>query len=225
MNGLIVFDCDGTLVDSQRTIIGAVRTAFADGDLPVPTDEAIRRIVGLSLPEAMRALLPDIAPGDIPAFVARYRAAFLAYRARHGAALEPLFPGIREALIALDAQGYRLAVATGKSRRGLEATLGQHDLLDLFVALETSDGHPSKPHPAMLEAAMAAADAAPHQTIVIGDTSYDMLMANAAGAHGIGVAWGYHPAAELVEAGATAIAAHAEELVDTIVATLERAEP
>ncbi len=225
MKGLIVFDCDGTLVDSQRTIIGAVRTAFAHADLPLPPDTAIRRIVGLSLPETMQALLPGVAPDEIAAIIERYRAAFLAYRARHGAALEPLYPGIRETLDALDAEGYRLAVATGKSRRGLEATLGHHDLLDMFIALETSDGHPSKPHPAMLEAAMAAGGAAPHETLVIGDTSYDMLMANAAGARGIGVAWGYHPAAELIGAGAVAIVAHAGELVDTIAATLERAEP
>ncbi len=225
MNGLIVFDCDGTLVDSQGAIISAVRSAFALAGLPVPEDEAIRRIVGLSVPEAMQKLLPGLKPDDIPPLVTRFRAAFLEYRAQHGVALEPLYPGIRETLLALDAQGYGLAVATGKSRRGLEATLGHHDLLDLFIALETSDGHPSKPHPAMLEAAMAAGGAAPHETLVIGDTSYDMLMANAAGARGIGVAWGYHPAADLVEAGAAAIVAHAGDLVDTIATTLERTEP
>lgn len=221
MSLLIVFDCDGTLVDSQGAIIAAVRSAFDLAGLPVPADEAIRRIVGLSVPEAMQRLLPELAVDDIPPLVARFRAAFLEYRATHGPALEPLFPGIRETLVALDGAGHRLAVATGKSRRGLEITLRNHDLLDLFVALETADRHPSKPHPAMLEAAMAAAGAGAEETLVVGDTSYDMLMAKAARARGIGVAWGYHPERELLAAGAATIAARPAELGGAIAALCE----
>jgi phosphoglycolate phosphatase len=119
---------------------------------------------------------------------------------------EPLFDGVLELLDALEADGWLLAVATGKSDRGLKHCLEQHDIHARFVSLQTADRHPSKPHPSMVEKAIADAGAAPQTTIVVGDTSFDMAMAVAAGAVGVGAAWGYQEAEELIEAGAVAVA-------------------
>lgn len=212
MTTLVVFDCDGTLVDSQQAILHAVKTSFALAGLAPPADEAIRRIVGLSVPEALQTLLPEVGAADIPAMVVHFRESFMDHRTKHGLAHEPLFAGIREALLDLGRAGHLLAVATGKSRRGLEATLGHHDLLERFVSLQTADLHPSKPHPAMLEAAMKEAGVRPQDTFLVGDTSYDMMMAKSARTSAIGVAWGYHPADELRDHGADAIAGHGAEL-------------
>jgi phosphoglycolate phosphatase len=137
--------------------------------------------------------------------VDRYKAAFFALR-QSGEYLEPLYPGAREAVMALAARGdMALGMATGKSRRGVAAVLGRHGLLELFTTIHTSDSAPSKPHPEMILAAMRETGAAPDDTIVIGDTAFDMTMARAAGARGIAVGWGYHPRASLVEAGAHAV--------------------
>lgn len=225
MASLVVFDCDGTLVDSQHAIVEAVQTAFRLADLAPPDAGAIRRIVGLSVPEALAALLPERNAADIPAMTESFREAFIAWRARHGHAHEPLFDGIREAIDALGRAGHKLAVATGKSRRGLEKTLGHHGLLDRFVSLQTADSHPSKPHPAMLEAAMAEVGVAPRETLLVGDTSYDMMMAKAAGTLAIGVAWGYHPADELAGYGADAIADRGAALPEIVARLCDRRVP
>ena len=127
---------------------------------------------------------------------------------------EPLFPGALATLVELDRQGRLLGVATGKSRPGLLSVLDHHGLTSLFASLQTADRHPSKPHPAMLEAAMRETGSAPGETLMVGDTSYDMAMARAAGVGAIGVAWGYHPAASLVAAGATTILERFEDLLD-----------
>jgi phosphoglycolate phosphatase len=131
-----------------------------------------------------------------------YKSAFGDLR-RDKAHQEPLYPGVRETLHALaNEPGVLLGVATGKSRRGLAAVLEREGLTDLFVTLQTADTHPSKPHPAMLQAAMAEAGTEAHRTLMVGDTTYDIGMARDAGARAIGVAWGYHPVAELEAAGA-----------------------
>ncbi len=140
-----------------------------------------------------------------------YKSAFRRLRGQ-GLVDEPLFEGIAETLVALDKGGWLLGVATGKSDAGLASCLRHHGLSDHFVTLQTADRHPSKPHPSMVEQAIAEAGAAPHTTAVIGDTSFDMAMARAAGAHAIGVVWGYHTPDELVAAGAAALAGHASEL-------------
>jgi phosphoglycolate phosphatase len=212
---LAVFDCDGTLVDGQAAVCEAMELAFAGAGLAPPERSAVRRIVGLSLPQAVRALAPD-APGERQAAaVDGYKAAFRASRLE-GRLHEPLYDGMAGLIERLAAAGWTLGVATGKSDRGLQACLAAHGLLGRFVTLQTADRHPSKPHPAMLEAAIVEAGSSARDAVMIGDTSFDMAMARAAGVRAIGVAWGYHTAGELREAGADAVAedpAHLQELL------------
>ena len=205
MNRLAIFDCDGTLVDSGHTIYAALAATFEQNGLHLPPPEVCRRVIGLSLTEAMAALLPDLSPGQHGALAEDYKRAFWKLRAA-GQVEEPLFEGVLELLDALEADGWLLAVATGKSDRGLKHCLDQHDIHARFVSLQTADRHPSKPHPSMVDQAIVDAEAAPETTIVVGDTSFDMEMALAAGAAPIGAAWGYHERAELIEAGAVAVA-------------------
>ena len=212
MTRLAVFDCDGTLVDSQANICRAAEEAFLAANLPPPLRAATRRIVGLSLVEAMRALHPLGTDAEHRALAAGYKDAFQRLRATASLDDEPLFEGVANALAKLHTDGWLLGVATGKSDRGLAHALARHDIADLFVTLQTADRHPSKPDPAMLLAAMAEAGVAPHMTAMIGDTSFDMAMARAAGVRTVGVAWGYHSVAELAEAGADVIADHAAQL-------------
>lgn len=200
-NRLAIFDCDGTLVDSQHTICAAMDACFAGAGMAPPAPERTRRVVGLSLVEAMRALLPDSDAGLHGDMAERYKRAFQEMRAQ-GHVAEPLFTGISELLDALEADGWLLGVATGKSDRGLALCLAAHGLDGRFVTLQTADRHPSKPHPSMVDAAMAEAGAAPETTLMIGDTSYDVAMGRAAGATAIGVAWGYHEPQDLIDAGA-----------------------
>ncbi|USI72389.1 HAD-IA family hydrolase [Sphingomonas morindae] len=209
---LAVFDCDGTLVDSEANIGTAMAACFAEAGLPDPGRAATRRIVGLSLFEAMQRLHPagdDALHADL---AQRYKGCFQRLRAE-GKVEEPLFEGIAEALDALEAEGWRLGVATGKSDRGLDLALAGHGFGSRFVTRQTADRHPSKPDPSMLHAAMAETGAEPARTVMIGDTSYDILMAHRAGVRAIGVAWGYHRADELFAAGADAVARHPSELV------------
>ncbi len=215
MNRLAVFDCDGTLVDSQVTICRAVADGFAACGLPPPGDAAARAIIGLSLPEAMRELHPAGGAGDHHALANAYKQAFFALRAA-GLVHEPLYDGILDAIDGLDRRGWLLGGATGKSDRGLRLVLEHHGLHPRFVTLQTADRHPSKPHPSMLEQAMAEAGAGPATTAMIGDTRFDMELARAAGCAAIGVAWGYHHADALRAAGARAVARHPSELADLL---------
>ena len=208
---LAVFDCDGTLADGQAAICTAMELAFAEAGLPVPERHAVRRIVGLSLPVAIRQLVPTAADDQIVAAVDAYKTAFRAARL-DGSLHEPLFDGIAQMLHRLHDAGWTLGVATGKSHRGLTSLLAANQLGPLFATLHTADYHPSKPDPAMLEAAMDAVLAQPAATLMIGDTVYDMQMAVAARTRAIGVAWGYHEVAELLSAGAEAVAETPDEL-------------
>lgn len=212
MNRLALFDCDGTLVDSQANICGAMEETFVGAGLIAPSREAIRRVVGLSLFEVMAALLPDADPPFHHRMAADYKAAFFRLRTSGAFADEPLFEGMIPALDALAEAGWVFGVATGKSDRGLAHVLGHHDIAARFVTLQTADRHPSKPDPSMIMTAMAEAGATPETTVMIGDTSYDMMMARAAGTAALGVAWGYHPIDELTAAGAHAIAATVADL-------------
>ena len=212
MNRLAVFDCDGTLVDSQATICLAMDRGFAACGLAGPGDAATRGIIGLSLVEAMATLHPTGTAAQHEVLAEEYKKAFLNLRAA-GLAEEPLYEGIADAIADLDARGWLLGVATGKSDRGLKHILDHHGLHPRFVTLQTADRHPSKPHPSMLELAMAEAGAAPRTTAMIGDTSYDMIMAKAAGCAAIGVAWGYHNADELYDGGADMVAESPSDLV------------
>ena len=208
---LAVFDCDGTLVDGQAAVCEAMEAGFSAAGMEPPRRSDIRRIVGLSLPQAVRVLAPEADPARQSAAVEAYKVAFRT--AREEARLhEPLFEGLAELLAALHADGWALAVATGKSTRGLAACLAGHRIDHLFVSLQTADDHPSKPHPAMLEAAMIETGASPRDTVMIGDTSFDMSMARAAGVRAIGVEWGYHSAVELRAAGAQAVARSVDDL-------------
>lgn len=212
---LVIFDCDGTLTDGQAAVCTAMDTAFAESNLPAPDPHQVRRIVGLSLPQAVARLAPQAAEAVQTEVVAAYKAAFRAAR-MDGSLHEPLFPGMGELVRTLHAGGWQLAVATGKSDRGTQSTLAVHGLRDCFASLQTADRHPSKPHPAMLLAAMAETKADPAQTVMVGDTVYDMEAARAAGVRAIGVGWGYHEPHELLGAGAVAVAMTAAELKDLI---------
>jgi len=201
-----IFDCDGTLVDSGATIHRALGLAFADHGLTLPPREQSQKVIGLSLVEAMEVLAPDLEADRHHRLAQTYKDAFVTLRGQKQVE-EPLFDGILPLLDALEAGGWLLAVATGKSDRGLRHCLASHDLQARFLSLQTADRHPSKPHPSMALTAMADCGAAPERTIVIGDTGWDMGMAKGAGMHAIGALWGYHDAAELEAAGADALAA------------------
>lgn len=212
---LAVFDCDGTLVDGQAAVCNAMDAAFAGAGLAAPDRHAVRRAVGLSLPQAIRLLIPDADDATRGEVDRLYRDAFRTAR-EAGALVEPLFDGIADLLAGLTADGWTLGVATGKSDRGLGHCLATHGLSHLFVTLQTADRHPSKPHPAMLEAAMDDCLALPRDTVMIGDTQYDIAMARTIGVRAIGVDWGYHTPHELLAAGAEAVAtspAHLKELL------------
>lgn len=213
MNRLALFDCDGTLVDSQHNICAAMEACFTGAGLEPPPRERTRSVVGLSLVDAMRAILPDADPDRHAALAEGYKRAFQAMRAS-GLVEEPLFEGIAELIVALEADGWLLGIATGKSDRGVALCLDRHDLGHRFVTVQTADRHPSKPHPSMAEQAMTDAGAAPETTIVIGDTSYDMAMARAAGAHALGAGWGYHAPDELSRAGAHSVAARPLDILE-----------
>lgn len=215
MNRLALFDCDGTLVDSQANICLAMEHAFDAAGLMPPPRERTRRIVGLSLVEAMRSLLPEHDDSLHRDLAERYKAAFFTLRG-NGLVDEPLYDGITGVLSKLDEDGWMLGVATGKSDRGLERCLDTHAIRGLFVTLQTADRHPSKPHPSMVYQAMAEAGADPKSTVMIGDTVYDIHMGKAAGCRTIGVNWGYHPVAELREAGADMIAETMDELAQML---------
>lgn len=178
-------------------------------------------MIGLSLTEAMQALVPDASRSDHESLTATYKRKFVQARL-DGRVEEPLFDGIAGLLDALEADGWLLAVATGKSDRGLGHCLRCNGLEQRFVSLQTADRHPSKPHPAMALEAMADAGAGPATTIVIGDTSFDMGMARACGATGIGAGWGYHDEQDLLAAGAAAVALDPGEVLGLLPGIGER---
>lgn len=211
MTRLAIFDCDGTLVDSQANICLAMEHAFDEAGMTPPSRHATRRIVGLSLVEAMRVLLPDGEAHVHTDMAERYKASYLVLR-NNGLEHEPLYDGIASLLSSMDESGWLLGVATGKSDRGLERCLDHHGIKGLFVTLQTADRHPSKPHPSMVYQALADAGAEPQNAVVIGDTVYDIHMGKAGGTRTIGVNWGYHPVDELRGAGADAIAESMDEL-------------
>ena len=218
---LAVFDCDGTLVDGQHSIIAAMQEAFRAEQLAEPPAEAVRRIVGLPLMDAVTKLAPANDPARLAAVGRNYKDAYKRIR-ESGRHFEPMFPGVVETLEIFRESGFELAVATGKSRHGLAATLEYHGLSGYFTTLKTSDDGPGKPNPHMLLCAMADTGADPTQTVMIGDTVFDMEMARGARVAAIGVAWGYHEDAELEAAGAAEIARSFGELPGLVEAALGR---
>ena len=212
---LAVFDCDGTLVDSQHTIVQSMQTAFGAVGLPAPSPAATKHIVGLTLDIAISRLAPEAPASVQSSIVAAFKSAFHDLHAQPGERA-PLYPGVRAALDALDAAGYLIGIATGKGQRGLNAILTETGLTRRFVTLQTADRAAGKPAPDMLLQAMAETGAAPADTVMIGDTTYDMEMAGHAGVRAIGVAWGYHPVADLLRAGANTVIDHFAELPDAL---------
>lgn len=198
---LVVFDLDGTLIDSHAFITRLQALTFEAEGLPPPTPEAGRAVIGLALLELMRSL-----SGGDDALVARLSDRYRSYV--HGpegaeAPDELLYEGAFEVLQALyEHSETLLGVATGKGMRGVNRILNMHEIADLFDTLQTPDTNPSKPHPGMLEAAMRQTGASPDRTIMIGDTTFDMEMARSAGTYAIGVSWGSHSIEQLIAAGA-----------------------
>lgn len=204
---LVVFDVDGTLIDSQDEIKQAMRQAFTEIDRAAPTDRAILSIVGMSLAEALRHLDPAASEAEIQHGAEAYRRSVFAIRdgrGKDGAA--PMFPGARDALERLHARDeVLLGVATGNVRRGLDHIYEDHDIGHFFVTHQTADFHPSKPHPAMLLQALHESGCDARNGAMIGDTEFDMAMGRAAGMVTVGVSWGYHDRDRLHRGGADVI--------------------
>ena len=219
---LIIFDCDGTLVDSQHIIYLAMSQAFDNVGLPKPSRQTVRSVIGLSLVEAVSLCLPEKTSADPVAIAELYKTAFAELRA-DPANDEPLFPGMLETLQHLaDQPDSLLAVATGKSQRGMQRLIAREKLEHLFHSVQTADEHPSKPHPSMIEEAMTRAGADGTGTVMVGDTTYDMAMAVNAGTYGVGVSWGYHDTPALTRSGAVTVIETFEQLpgeIDTLMTT------
>jgi phosphoglycolate phosphatase len=193
-------------------ICAAMQRAYDAHAIVCPPRERVLSIVGLSLREAFDRLGEGHAGFPVDGMIERYKEAF--FELRHSPEhQEPLYPGARDAVLALASrEDCLLGVATGKSQRGVRAILTHHALLPYFATIKTADDAPSKPHPGMILEAMREAGAEPHDTIMIGDTNFDMEMARAAGVHAIGVNWGYHPHAMLERSGASEVVSDFMEL-------------
>ena len=191
---LVVFDVDGTLVDSQGDIVSCMNAAFAGMDQAEPARADVLGLVGLSLDVLMPKLAPNLTPADHALLIQAYKGTYMTQRRIAGTvASSPLYEGALDCLHRLNAMpDVLLGVATGKSKRGLDKLIEGHGLEGLFVTQQVADFHPSKPHPAMLHTAMSEAGVDAADAIMIGDTSFDMDMAASAGMRSIGVNWGYH---------------------------------
>ncbi|WP_366555936.1 HAD-IA family hydrolase [Aquibaculum sediminis] len=212
---LILFDFDGTLVDSQANIHRCMAQAFAADGLPPPALAEVRRVVGLSLELAVGKLLGEALQSRTARVTSAYREAFFAWR-QHPDYCEVLFPGARDALLQLDQPDVCLGIATGKNLRGLSAALEKHALADRFITLQTPDHSPSKPHPGMVLRALAETGFQPQDAVLIGDTTYDIEMACNARISSLGVGWGYHAPDELRAAGARGIVEDFTRLPDVL---------
>jgi phosphoglycolate phosphatase len=212
---LAVFDCDGTIVDSQHSIIHSMQAAFTKYGLVKPPREAIKRVIGLPLLQAVAILSPEASPAQHENMRVAYSDSWQELRAGGGLP-EPLYPGFLEALETLEAAGWLLGVATGKSHRGLVATLEQHGISERFVTLQTADRARGKPHPEMLLNAMSETGASVAHTVMIGDTTYDIEMSVNAKVRAIGVAWGYHEVNELLACGAEIVLDDFSQLAPTL---------
>jgi phosphoglycolate phosphatase len=188
----IVFDWDGTLMDSTATIVKCIQASAKDLGLPIPDERSASYVIGLSLADAMQAVMPDVDPKYYPRMVERYRYHYLANDHEL-----PLFSGVKELLTELSHDGYFLAVATGKSRVGLNRAMHAAGLLAMFDATRCADETFSKPHPAMLQELTRELGQEMRRTLMIGDTTHDLQMAANAGASAIAVEYGAHDAATL----------------------------
>ncbi len=192
---LLVFDWDGTLMDSEARIVACMQAAADDLKLAVPSEQRVRNIIGLGLKEAVMELFPRQSEELVPQLVERYRYHFL----QKNQTPSELFPGAEEVLWDLESQGYLMAVATGKGRAGLDKVLQETGLVKLFHTTRCADETFSKPNPDMLIQIMDELGANATETLMIGDTEYDMLMAKNASAHGLAVSYGVHEAERLMQ--------------------------
>ena len=208
---LVVLDCDGTMVDSQRAIIEMMHATFEAHNLELPDRVEILRGVGLELSVGIERLLPDDHQLELSDLYNTYKQLATAFR-EEGGHQDPLYPDADEVIRALDQAGWILGVATGKARVGLDHVLELHDMADLFVTKQTSDSAAGKPNPEMLHNAMRDTGVEADYVFMVGDTTYDMSMAVNAGTKAIGVSWGYHEADELLEAGAEVVVHSYNEL-------------
>ena len=222
---LVLFDCDGTLIDSAGAILAAVRSAFAENGLPAPETPEVHAIIGLSLPHAMSALARDHPTAPHDALVAAYKTAYRR-SVMAGSECEPLFPGIAGALARMDDAGTLLGIVTGKSRRGLRRALDAHGLTDRFFVTRTADDAASKPAPDMVIQCLAQTGVSKARSVVVGDTVFDIEMGRSAGIRTIAVSWGAHEIAALEAAGADAVAYAAADLPRIVDALLpHRTQP
>ena len=216
---LIIFDVDGTLVDSQDAIVAAMLSAFQSQSMAPPNRSEMLSIVGLSLDEAFATLVPEASSDRRALLVQGYKDAFIALRRQNrGEAATPMFSGARDLVISLHERGHVLGVATGKARRGVNHFVETHSLQNRFTVVQTADDAPSKPHPQMILNCLAGAEIEPQDAVIIGDTEFDMAMGAAAGVRRIGVEWGYHPVERVLRGGAEEMArdvAHLSEILDT----------
>ena len=204
---LIVFDWDGTVMDSTAVIAMSIQEAARDLGLPVPDRDLASHVIGLGLADALQIAVPQLARADYPRMAERYR---VHWRAHEDDLV--LFKGMRELLDSLKAGSYRLAVATGKSRAGLDRVLAHGDLGHVFDWTRCADETQSKPHPQMLIDVMERLGATPERTLMIGDTTHDSQMAANAGAHALSVTYGAHPRAQLATLAPRALVDSVEEL-------------
>jgi phosphoglycolate phosphatase len=223
---LVVFDCDGTIVDSQAGIVLSMEHAFRSLRMIPPTREQTLAVVGLSLPEAFSTLAPEAEYATRAELAERYKSAFRDLN-RDPSEMDILFPKAKETIAHLAGRdGHLLGIATGKSRRGIDRLFDREGWHPSFATIQTADEHPSKPHPGMLLTAMLETSATPAATVMVGDTTYDVAMARAAGVAAVGVAWGYHSVAELAAAGAHVIVERFEDLpmaLDEVLGAASRA--
>lgn len=204
---LVVFDWDGTIVDSTAMIARCIQRSAGDLGLPVPSTEQASHVIGLGLADALARAVPELPPASVEEFTARYRHHYLA-----GESDIVVFSGVRELLVELSEAGAKLAVATGKNRRGLDRAFGATGLGPFFSASRCADETHPKPHPAMLLELSAELGASAAATVMIGDTTHDLEMARAAGAAGVGISHGAHPHQQLERLAPTALVTSIPEL-------------
>ncbi|MFP4132219.1 MAG: HAD-IA family hydrolase [Thiohalospira sp.] len=205
---LMIFDWDGTLMDSEARIVAAMQGACRDLGLEVPDRERACDVIGLGLAEALRRLVPDLPDHRHAEMAERYRHYYL----EADDTPTPLFAGVPELLQGLESAGHLLAVATGKGRAGLDRALADSGLAGRFHATRTAEETRSKPHPQMLEELLEFTGCEPGEAVMVGDTEYDLLMARNAGMPAVGVTWGVHHPERLRETGPEALVSDMEEL-------------
>ncbi len=218
MTRLAIWDVDGTLVDSRQVIQACMEAAFRETGLPPPDYDATRRVIGLDLAVALAILAPpDIGRGRLDMLTSNYRSAFTRQRAAPGHH-EPMYDGALEVLDRLKQDGWLLAIATGKTHRGLDGLFAKHDIKSYFDTVWCADDGPGKPNPFMVEQAMRALGCAPAQSLMIGDAIHDIAMGRAAGVRSLGVSWGFGRADELQDAGADEVHHEFRTLTESLAA-------